>query len=183
MKWPVNLLPLGLLAAFASAAPIVERQLDLYQLQISCPANKNVDGRFLAMKNNTLGVFDGDDVSPVRVYTVQGEKDGLNELHTYPVGIVDHSVGLLGPPGLLTLVDMMNPSTVKPGEGEVAQWDTFRLDEGKLTNDGEGQWLAFPGVGATWNVKWSDGSAVITADFMVVDVVYSDAGEGRYNGD
>ncbi|KAI1104986.1 hypothetical protein F4804DRAFT_305643 [Jackrogersella minutella] len=184
MKWPVNLLSLGLLGAFASATPIVGRQLNLYQLQISCPANKNVDGRFIAMKNNTLGVFDGDDTAPIKVYTTESEKAGCSELHTYPVGIIDHSVGLLGPPGLLNLVDMINPHTINPGEGDVAQWDTFRLTEGKLKNDVEGQWLAFPAAsGDSWNVKWSDGSAVITADSMVVDVVYMDAGEGRYNGE
>ncbi|KAF3064356.1 hypothetical protein GL218_01033 [Daldinia childiae] len=183
MKWPVSLLPLGLLATFASAAPLMERQLDLYELQISCPANKKVDGRFLSLKNNTLGVFDGDDVSPVKVYTVDSEKQGCNELHTYPVGIVDHSIGLMGPPDLLTLVDMMNPQTVKPGEGDIAQWDTFQLTDGKVTNNAEGQWLAFPNGHDTWKVKWTDGSAVITTDFMVVDVLLKSAGEGRYNGD
>ncbi|KAI1134569.1 hypothetical protein F5Y05DRAFT_397523 [Hypoxylon sp. FL0543] len=183
MRWSVSLLPFGVLAAFVTAAPIVERQLDLYQLQVSCPANKKLDGRFLAMKNNTLGVYDGDDTSPVKVYTVDSQKEGCTELHTYPVGIVDHSIGLLGPPSLLTLVDMTNPRTVQPGDGNVAQWDTFRISDGKLTNDAEGQWLAFPGSGNSWNVKWSDGSAAITADFMVVDVLYKSAGEGRYNGD
>ncbi|KAI1388040.1 uncharacterized protein F4822DRAFT_300728 [Hypoxylon trugodes] len=182
MKWLANLLPVGLLAALASAAPIVERQLDLYQLQISCPGNKNVDGRFLALQNNTLGVFDGDNVAPVQVYPVDSEKEGCNELHTYPVGIVDHSIALLGPPGLLTLVDMMNPRTIQPGDGTIAQWDTFRIADGKLANDADGQWLAFPDGRGSWKVKWSDGSAVITADFMIVDVLYKSVGEGRYNG-
>lgn len=35
MKWSANILSLGLLAAFASTAAVVGRQLDLYQLQIS----------------------------------------------------------------------------------------------------------------------------------------------------
>lgn len=167
------------------------------------PANKNVDGRFLSLKNNTLGVFDGDDFSPVQVYPVESDKEGCSELHTYPVGIVDHSIGLMGPPGLLTLVDMTNPRTVQPGEGTVAQWDTFRISDGKLGNDVDGQWLAFPTQGNSWTLKWSDGkqrgalvafwpgitanqlivgSAMITADSMIVDVMYKSAGEGRYNG-
>ncbi|KAI1373193.1 hypothetical protein F4677DRAFT_430522 [Hypoxylon crocopeplum] len=183
MKWSINLLPLGLLAAFATAAPVAERQLDLYQLQISCPANKNVDGRFLSMNNATLGVYDGDDVSALRVYPINSQKEGCNELHTYPVGIVDHSIGLVGEPGLLTLVDMVNPHSVQPGEGTVAMWDTFRITDGKVSNNADGQWLAFPGPGNSWTVKWSDGSAMITADSMVVDVMYKSAGEGRYNGD
>ncbi|KAI1468966.1 uncharacterized protein F4812DRAFT_425322 [Daldinia caldariorum] len=183
MKWLDSLLPLGILTSFVSAAPIVERQLDLYELQISCPANKKLDGRFIGLKNNTLGVFDRDDVSPVKVYTVDSEKEGCNELHTYPVGIVDHSIGLLGPPDLLTLVDMMNPRSINPGDGDIAQWDTFQLSDGKLTNDAEGQWLAFPSGGDAWKVKWTDGLAVVTTDFMVVDVLLKSAGEGRYNGD
>ncbi|KAI0173030.1 hypothetical protein GGR52DRAFT_541652 [Hypoxylon sp. FL1284] len=181
MKWTANLLSLGALVALVSAAPVVERQLDLYQLQISCPANKNVDGRFLSLKNNTLGVFDEDDVSPVQVYPTESGKEGCNQLHTYPVGIIDHSIGLMGPPGLLALVDMPNPNTVDPGEGIVAQWDTFRISEGKLGNDADGQWLAFPSKDNSWTVKWSDGTAVTTADFTIVDVMYKSAGEGRYN--
>ncbi|OTB00509.1 hypothetical protein M426DRAFT_236256 [Hypoxylon sp. CI-4A] len=149
---------------------------------INRPANQKIDGRFLALQNNTLGLYNGDDVSPVQVYTVDSEKAGCNELHTYPVGIVDHSIGLVGTPGLLDLVDMINPHTIEPGEGTVAQWDTFRLTDGKLANDEVGQWLAFPGPNDSWKVKWSDGSAVITADFMVVDVLYKSVGEGRYNG-
>ncbi|KAI2617839.1 hypothetical protein GGR54DRAFT_640923 [Hypoxylon sp. NC1633] len=182
MKWSVNLLPLGLLAAFATASPVAKRQLDLYQLQISCPANKNVDGRFLSMKNSTLGLFEGDDVSPVQVYPTNSEKEGCSELHTYPIGIIDHSIGLVGEPSLLTLVDMINPNTVDPGDGNVAMWDTFRMADGKVSNNIDGQWLAFPGSGDSWQVKWSDGSDAITADFMVVDVLAKSAGKGRYNG-
>ncbi|KAI1799651.1 hypothetical protein F4811DRAFT_88569 [Daldinia bambusicola] len=124
---------------------------------ICSAANKKLDGRFIGLKNNTLGIFNGDDVSPVKVYTVDSEKEGCNELHTYPVGIVDHSIGLLGPPDLLTLVDMMNPHSIKPGDGNIAQWDTFQLSDGKLTNDVEGQWLAFPSGRDAWQVKWTDG--------------------------
>ncbi|KAI5856688.1 hypothetical protein GGS23DRAFT_607995 [Durotheca rogersii] len=181
MQLTARLLSLGFLAAAVSAAPVVERQLDLFQLQISCPANQRVDGRFLALNNNTLGVFSAD-FEPVRVYAVEGAKEGVNELHTYPVGIVDHSLGLVGPPGFLTLVDLMNPSTVKPGDGNVAQWDTFVISDGKVTNDAVGQWLAFPGHDDTWKVKWSDGTAVVTADFMPIEILYKSAGEGRYNG-
>lgn len=130
---------------------------DIFTDYLLSPANKNVDGRFLSLKNNTLGVFDGDDVSPVQVYPVESDKEGCNELHTYPVGIVDHSIGLMGPPGLLDLVDMTNPRTVQPGEGTVAQWDTFRISDGKLSNDVDGQWLAFPSQGNSWTLKWSDG--------------------------
>lgn len=123
---------------------------------VASPANKNIDGRFISLKNNTMGIFDADDVTPVQVYPVESDKEGCNELHTYPVGIVDHSIGLMGPPGLLTLVDITNP-TIQPGEGTVVQWDTFRISDGKLTNNIDGQWLAFPTQGNGWKVKWTDG--------------------------
>ncbi|KAI1077941.1 hypothetical protein F5B20DRAFT_549873 [Whalleya microplaca] len=181
MKCVGNLLSLGLAATLASAAPVVERQLDLYQLQVSSPMNEDLDGRFLAINNSTLGLFGGD-IEPVKVYPVDSTKEGCNELHTYPVGFVDHSIGLYGPPGLLTLVDMMNPDSIVPDDGSVAVFDTFRIVDNKVTNDAEGQWLAFPDGSNDWKVKWSDGTAVTTADYMVVDVMYISAGEGRYNG-
>ncbi|KAI0007568.1 hypothetical protein F4779DRAFT_591338 [Xylariaceae sp. FL0662B] len=181
MKCVGNLLSFGLAATLASAAPVVERQIDLFQLQVSSPMNKDLDGRFLALDNSTLGLFD-DDIDPLTVYPVDSEKEGCNELHTYPVGFVDHSLALVGPPGLLTLVDMMNPDSVSPDDGNVALFDTFRIVDGKVTNDSDGQWLAFPDTNNEWKVKWSDGTAVTTENFMPVDVMYISAGEGRYNG-
>ncbi|KAI1758588.1 hypothetical protein GGR53DRAFT_524550 [Hypoxylon sp. FL1150] len=172
MKWTANFLPFGVLVASVSAGPIAKRQLDLYELQISCPANENLDGRFLSLQNNTLGVFDGNKVSPIQVYQIESEKEDCIELHTYPVGIVDHTLGLMGPPGLLALVDMTNPRTIDPGEGTVAQWDTFRITKGKLGNSIDGQWLAFPGQNDRWAVKWSDGSAVIIGNSMVINIIY-----------
>lgn len=108
-----------------------------------------------------MGVFDEATVDPVRVYATESERNGCSELHTYPVGIVDHSIGLVGQPSLLTLVDMVNPREAEPNVGDVTLFNTFRLTDGKLTNDIEGQWMAFPGSGNSWKVKWSDRKSVV----------------------
>ncbi|KAI0601008.1 hypothetical protein F4775DRAFT_589699 [Biscogniauxia sp. FL1348] len=185
MKWILNLLSIGLVATSVVAAPLERRQdgdggIELFHLKITSN-NPDLDGKYLAMNGEDLGIFAGDDTSPVKVYQTNSSKEGLKELHTYPVGIVDHSLGLKGPPGLMTFVDMISPGTADPGEGQVATWDTFRMDEGKVTNNGEGEWLAFPKQDQSWQVKWSDGTSVITADYMTVEISYEDAGEGRFN--
>ncbi|KAI5919641.1 hypothetical protein F4810DRAFT_686404 [Camillea tinctor] len=185
MKWFHNILSIGLVATSVAAAPLTSRQesnggLDLFKLKLTSP-NADLDGKYLAMNGETLGIFEGDDTSPVRVYQTDSSKEGLKELHTYPVGIVDHSLGLKGPPGLMTFVDMVSPGSADPGDGQIVAYDTFRMTEGKVTNNGDGQWLAFPGQDQSWQVKWSDGTSVITTDYMVVEIAYEDAGEGRYN--
>ena len=79
------------------------------------------------------------------------------ELHTYPIGIVDHTLGLEGPEGLLAFVEMVDPKGEKDGDGVVRKWDTFRLTEDEtLVNDGDGQWYAFPTHDDGWIVKWYD---------------------------
>ncbi|KAI1502116.1 hypothetical protein F5X99DRAFT_379969 [Biscogniauxia marginata] len=185
MKWIINILSVGLIATSVSAAPLERRQdddggIELFQLKITSK-NGDLDGKYLAMNGGDLGIFSGDDVSPVKVYQTDSDKEGLKELHTYPVGIVDHSLGLKGPPGLLTFVDMISPGSADPSEGEIAIWDTFRMAEGKVTNNDEGEWLAFPNEDNSWQVKWSDGSNIITADYMQVEVSYESAGDARYN--
>ncbi|CAJ2504718.1 Uu.00g121120.m01.CDS01 [Anthostomella pinea] len=185
MKWVTNALSLGLVATSVLAAPLDNRQddggLDLYQLQVTSK-NKQIDGRYLALNGSDLGLYDGDDTGPIKVYQTDSKKEGCKELHTYPIGIVDHSLGLVGPPALLTFVDMVNPDGADPGNGAVAMWDTFRVEDGKVTNDAEGQWLAFPDVKKSWKVKWSDGSSPTIDDYMPVEVAYVSAGQGRYVG-
>ncbi|KAI1341247.1 hypothetical protein F5Y15DRAFT_414365 [Xylariaceae sp. FL0016] len=181
MKWATTFLSLGLAATSAWAAP-VQGDLDLYQLKISAPTNKELDGRYLALNGSDLGLYEGDDTSPVQVYHTDSDKKGCVEMHTYPVGFVDHSLALSGPPGLLTFVDMISPEGRDPGEGRVTKYDTFRIDDGKVTNDEKGKWLAFPDYANSWKVKWSDGSSPTTTDYMPVEVIYESAGEGSYNG-
>ncbi|KAF2971617.1 hypothetical protein GQX73_g1971 [Xylaria multiplex] len=178
MKWLTAVLSLGFIASNIQAAPT--EGLDLFKLKVVSSAN-DVDGQYLSSNASTLGLYDGDDFSPVRVYATSSKKAGCIQLHTYPVGIVDHAIALVGSGGLMTLTDMVNPSGAKPADGLVTEWDSFRVSDTKLTNDGKGTWVAFPAAKNSWSVKWTDGSAFMTTDYMPVEIVMEPAGEGRYN--
>jgi hypothetical protein len=178
MKWATVILSLGFIASNAYAAPAAG--LDLFKLKVTSSA-KELDGRYLASNASTLGLYDSEDISAVRVYRTSSEKKGCSQLHTYPIGIVDHALALVGSDGLMALKDMVNPSGSKPEAGLVMQWDTFRITDSKLTNDGKGTWVAFPSTENGWAVKWTDGNAFMTTDYMPVEIVMEAAGEGRYN--
>ncbi|KAJ8120504.1 hypothetical protein ONZ43_g2802 [Nemania bipapillata] len=153
MKWVTAILSLGFIASNVHAAPT--DGLDLFKLKVSS-SEKAINGRYLAMNASTLGIYELDDTSAIRVYQTGSEKKGCTELHTYPVGIVDHALGLVGSNGLMTLMDMVNPEGIKPGDGVVAEWDAFRVSNSRLTNDGQGTWVAFPTAMRSWSVKWAD---------------------------
>lgn len=105
----------------------------------------------------------GDDKASsfTKVCVHPSKKKGLSELHTYPVGIVDHALGLEGKPGVTTLVDITNPANPKTQDGQPLAWDSFRVADGKLTVDGEGHWDAFPGPKqGDWTIKWNDGACL-----------------------
>ncbi|KAI0430529.1 hypothetical protein F5Y09DRAFT_226905 [Xylaria sp. FL1042] len=177
MKWITALLSLGFIASNVKAAPT--DGLDLFKLKVSSSVSE-LNDRYLASNASALGVYDGD-ISPIRVYQTGSKKAGCSQLHTYPVGIVDHALALVGSDGLMTLTDMVNPSGAKPADGQVMEWDTFRVSDSKLTNDGQGRWVAFPGVKDSWSVKWTDGSVFMPAMYMPIEIVMEPAGEGRYN--
>ncbi|RYP03642.1 hypothetical protein DL764_005021 [Monosporascus ibericus] len=182
MRFVANLLALALVVPSAWAAPVVERQdgLTLYQLQISSPGHAEIDGRWIAFDGSTLGLF-VEDQPPVQVFTLESKKKGLVELHTYPIGIVDHALGLQGPPGLLTFVDLVNPRMGDPEDGTVKVWDTFRVSDGKLINEGQGEWCAFPLQTGGWVVKWYDGSRAIIANYMPVEIHMREVDKGNHN--
>jgi hypothetical protein len=172
-------------------------------------SEKAIDGRYLAMNASSIGIYEGDDTSAIRVYQTGSKKKGYTELHTYPVGIVDHALGLIGSNGLMTLMDMVNPEGTKPADGLVMEWDAFRVSNSRLTNEGQGAWVAFPTAKRSWSVKWADGkslslpfpqpirldlhrlmchpldigSAFMTTDYMPVEIMMEAAGEGRYNSE
>ncbi|KAI3330219.1 hypothetical protein F4824DRAFT_344943 [Ustulina deusta] len=180
MKWIAAILSLGFIASNVEAAPT--DGLDLFKLKVTSSVSE-LDGRYLSSNASTLGVYENDDISPIRVYQTSSTKAGCSQLHTYPVGIVDHALALVGSDGLMTLTDMMNPSGARPAGGLVTEWDAFRVADSKLTNDGQGRWVAFPGATNSWTVKWTDGSAFMTADYMPVEIVMEPAGEGRFNSE
>ncbi|RYP49625.1 hypothetical protein DL769_011054 [Monosporascus sp. CRB-8-3] len=181
MRFVANLLSPALVIPSAWAAPVARRQddLTLYQLQIYSPDYPEIDGQWIVSNGSTLGLFE--DQPPVQVFTVESEKKGLVELHTYPIGIVDHALGLHGPPGLLSLVDLPNPKMDDPEDGTVKVWDTFRVSDGKLVNEGEGEWYTFPLETGGWVVKWYDGTLAVTANYMPVQILMREVDRDNHN--
>ncbi|KAK7754552.1 hypothetical protein SLS62_003573 [Diatrype stigma] len=184
MQLVTNLLSLALVATSTWASPLVGRQSDLqlYQLQVSSPGHDTIDGQYLVANGTDIGVM-LDSQTPVQVYTTPSSKEGgLLELHTYPVGIVDHAIGLHGPPGLMNMVDLANPKGKTTDDDNVVNvWDTFRLVEEKLTNDGTGKWYAFPTQRGGYVVKWYDGSIGITDDYTPVEIIMEGIAKANYN--
>ncbi len=108
----------------------------------------------------------------MQIYTIQSPKnDSLVELHTYPVGIVDHALGLVGAEqtGLLNFQDVTNPAATSVPVGTTLDWTSFKLAQAPATADKPantvtyardsqgGKWVAFPAGSNAWSVKWKDG--------------------------
>ncbi|EON96892.1 hypothetical protein UCRPA7_7698 [Phaeoacremonium minimum UCRPA7] len=177
MKW----LSLALFASAAVASPVAPRDdLTVYSLKVSS-RTAGLDGSYLACNGSTVGVYQAK--QPVKVYTVPsgtGQK-GMYELHTYPVGVVDHALGLVGNNGgLLQLTDVTMPASTTFPVGTTCDWTSFSLGgsrdpdtEGDTLqyNGAKGKWVAFPGASGTWKVTWLTGSAIVVQDYIPIDVV------------
>lgn len=130
-------------------------------------SDKSLDGKYLGSFNNTIGVFN--DAMAVQFYTVNGGKPGHVELHTYPIGIVDHALALRGAGEQLDFLNVVNPATIPVPAGEIYDWTSFSLaadpeDAGKPANcldyaaGEDGRWVAVPsGNEGEWSVKWQGG--------------------------
>jgi hypothetical protein len=111
-----------------------------------------LDGENLGIVDSVLGIYVGDHAD-AEVYEIETPgKPGLVSLHTWPVGIVDHVLTLQGDNGLYDLVDTVHTSQSLGG----THYDTFKLVDGKVTQDLEGGWIAVPS-GSDWKVRWYDG--------------------------
>ncbi|KAI0394871.1 hypothetical protein F5Y17DRAFT_231712 [Xylariaceae sp. FL0594] len=192
MKWSGLLLSLGLLTCSVLAAPHPGPSdgLDLYKLKIKSPSNAELEGRYLSLNGSDVGLFVGTEASAIKVYQTTSQRKGCNQLHTYPIGIIDHALALVGPPEIMTLSDIANPAKVVPDDGQVMLWDTFKVSNSRLANDGPGGWLAFPGAKDSWKLKWTDvaltqhyhaGNAITSEDYMPVQIMMEAAGQGHAN--
>ncbi|KAK1768352.1 hypothetical protein QBC33DRAFT_513967 [Phialemonium atrogriseum] len=190
MKWQtVSLIAFSGSASLASPIKSTARsgELDIYTLRISTKSNKSLDGKYLGESNSTIGVFHGS--SAVRIYAVPGRSEAgsnqLVELHTYPIGIVDHALALSGAGEQLDLVNLVNPAaTTSAGGDDTYDWTSFSLDSqprdaGKPANcvdysaDRAGRWVAIPaGNEDEWSVKWQGADGIFTAVNMPIDIVY-----------
>ena len=110
------------------------------------------------------------DTPPVQFYTIPSNKSsGLLELHTYPIGFVDHALAVVGSQGLLVFRDITNPAATSIPVGTILDYSSFSFGEKPATNDTSanvlryasgsrrGKWVAFPQNGGDWTVMWRDG--------------------------
>jgi hypothetical protein len=142
------------------------------------PEFEELHGKYLNLNNNTVGVYGGGRAADaLRFYALETKVKGLYEFHTWPIGFVDHALGLVGTEGLFTFQDLTNPrkdpetgvSTTSVG-GEPTAWTQFTLggidpQTGASTPKVSfgtpdvsfwAVWPAAQGHGA-WDVKWYDG--------------------------
>ncbi|KAJ9157437.1 hypothetical protein NKR23_g44 [Pleurostoma richardsiae] len=192
MRLSTGLLSLGTLASSIVGSPVSSRDdLTVYQLKL-VSATSSLNGQYLSSNASTIGVFRTS--GPVQVYTVPSAKQDTVELHTYPIGIVDHALGLVGAGGLLQLTDVANPARANETlpAGTTCDYKSFSLEEargpvtsapaaaaGKGTRLGyqgaKGSWIAFPGAKSSWKVNFYNGQAIVPQDYMHVDIELEEA--------
>lgn len=182
MKWYSTLTTLSL-ALLVSANPVPQKsnRPQVYRLKVVAK-HRELTGAYLTVDNGGAGGVSWVGVipsgSPVQVYTVESPNKGQVELHTYPIGIVDHVLGLVGAGGVLNLSDITNPSSTEFTPGTTVDWTSFKFggdgDKGNsVTYAGKaGGWIAVPAGYEAWTVKWYDGKALIPQDYMRIEIVY-----------
>jgi hypothetical protein len=190
---PVNMqckaLFFGLLASVAVASPIdAAKGLTVYSLRVSSRFS-TLDGKYLSIQNGTVGVY-GREAQQVKFYTVPSSKPHSSsnvELHTYPIGIVDHTLALIGQTngGLMTMRDVMNAAAPPPA-GTTVDYSSFRMANHpnvadrpaqSLTYAGpvSGGWVVFPSGpkgGQGWDLTWKSNDALTIENYQVVDLQY-----------
>lgn len=196
MKWLPSFV-VALVASVASAAPVTQSDdlLPIYKLKISARLSTFLDGKYLSVRDNKVGVWNGNE--PVNFYTAPSpSQSGLVELHTWPIGIVDSVLGLVGSGGLTTLTEISSPETVTYPVGTSADWKSWALIEGAPGTGGAarrvsaaknlldyagsrtGRWAAFPRANNEWVVTWLEGTTYVPENYMIVDVTYEPVTDG-----
>ena len=119
--------------------------------------------KYLSVKNGKVGIFQGSlPENDLKVSLSQTGK--FFSLHTLPVGIVDHALGLVGSGGLKSFQDLTNPQGEITIQGEPAYWSTFtkggQSPLGRPTDD-------ILGFEASNNGVWVLSPASTPGDFVV----------------
>jgi hypothetical protein len=85
--------------------------------------NDLINGYYLVSNGTNIGVLRNS--NEVQVYTMPS-KDGKNvQLHTYPVGVVDHALALSGQGALLSFTDVINPGKTSSSS---IDWNSFNIN-------------------------------------------------------
>lgn len=130
--------------------------------------SKDLDGKYITTNAGDVGVSSSSDPnSAVQVTTNKNEGSNNISLHTYPVGIVDHALGLIGDDGYLDFKDLTQPSgNAKSSDHDTYSWDEFILaDDDELVygkRDATPGWIASPQGEEEWTVKYFDNTGLST---------------------
>lgn len=131
----------------------------------------SIDGKWLRAESNVIGVYDnGLEGNAIQVLLGDGENSEVVSLPTYPVGIVEHALGLVGKNGYLEFQDLTQPSghnTDDLDSTETYSWKEFALGEPDDDNlreltwgvkDAIPGWIALPIGDNQWKIKNYDGT-------------------------
>ncbi|CAM1503043.1 Fc.00g078190.m01.CDS01 [Cosmosporella sp. VM-42] len=183
MKWSTILSASSLVGSVLSG-PVKKRDEPLYRLRISTDF-QDLNGKYLSTEANQVGVFSsGDKSAATKIYTNQHEADENTDtisLHTTPIGIVDHALGLVGSDGYLEFRDLTQPAVQSKAQDtkDTYSWDDFRLGRGGKENQlvwGKDKvkpgWIATPSDG-DYTVKFfsNDGDSFTTQDYIPVKII------------
>ncbi|EJT73342.1 hypothetical protein GGTG_10186 [Gaeumannomyces tritici R3-111a-1] len=189
MRW-LSSFVVALVATAASAAPVAQSDdsLAIYKLKIAAHPNTFLDGKYLSVRGDKVGVWNDND--PLSVYTSPSpSQGGLVQLHKWPAGVVDSVLGLVGTGGLTTLTEISSPDSITYPVGTVADWKSWALIQGPAAGAANkraaepknlldyagsrtGRWAAFPRANKEWVVTWLEGTTYVPENYMAVDVVY-----------
>jgi hypothetical protein len=190
-------------------------------LHLNCPVNRaeltphrssypKLTGKYLSIYDGSVGVYKTNGV-PVQVYplpahpttTIRPGQDrrrdasaspdpGAVELHTYPIGIVDHALAVTGSASdtLKSLSDVTMPGMGVQPAGQTADYKSFTMaGTGSGANGAKpagaqvsysgapGSWVAIPRDSDNWAVNWYDGTGFMIDAYQKVNVTYEEVGE------
>ncbi|KAH7002067.1 hypothetical protein EDB80DRAFT_70038 [Ilyonectria destructans] len=156
---------------------------DWYRFKIKAEFD-SIDGKWLRAKSNVIGVYDnGLEGNAIQVLLGDGENSEVVSLPTYPVGIVEHALGLVGKNGYLEFQDLTQPSghnTDDLDSTETYSWKEFALGEPDDDNlreltwgvkDAIPGWIALPIGDNQWKIKNYDGDAVVIQNYVPVKIM------------
>ncbi|OCL04712.1 hypothetical protein AOQ84DRAFT_380306 [Glonium stellatum] len=151
---------LTLVAARAVAVPA---NATFYNLQTKS-ATTTLNNLYLSSSNGTVGLFSNAKSSALnaaRVFTTPYTPTGTLSLH---IADDTHQIALLGTsPSLLSLVDVVSPTTDAIPKGQLMEWSTFTID-------------------STGNLGVKDGSALTTRHWVAWENTDGSYGIGLYDG-
>ncbi|KPM46076.1 hypothetical protein AK830_g509 [Neonectria ditissima] len=163
--------------------------LQTYHLKLKSN-QKSLKKKYLSLRSGVVGVFDaGEKADGVEVTldSIQGYKSNDWVLSTYPIGIVEHALGLTGHSGYLDFVDLVQPSGHKPNrKGQTYSWQNFTIGDlgGKgdykdtnelwlgASDDSDPGWIASPIGNEEWVIKHytKNNESVVIQNYIAVEI-------------